>query len=593
MSVDPDLVGMSKAFNRSRADLAKHRDHPHRDAVCLCGWTGAFADSWKLAALVETFGGSSGVGYQIGRSYHLFSVRDVLAWMCFFVIFVVLLERLVLVNAERRLLRLASTWRRTASTWRPTSPANRWEPGHDRDPPRTRWRTRRPRDPRHRHRPAPGSRATARVHPTASASRTHAAHPHPASCRCRARSRRLADHRLGPRARHRARSPSSDCRSCSSPRRPPPRSRGSRRWRNGLARSPGVLTVGIGLEQALVATLRSTPAPISRRGQRLVARLRARWDTETALRAFADELDDATGDLIAANLILGARRRGAGLASVLEGLAESVAADVRARRQVEADRAKPRSTARWVTLISASVLVVLALSGTYVEPYRSPIGQVILVVLLSAYVAHAGLDAADGRTASRCPGSWRPAQSAEVDAMITGLQLAILSGGLVGLGAVLLVARLLPVEPDLADALERVSSTRISRRDGRRLRSVQQGAARPLGPARPACRSVGSYADSRARPAADLGRAVLRREADVRRTRPADPAGARRCSSTPSGWASRSRSRPSPRSDWPRSCSSSRTTTRSTTPGRPGSSSPARSAPTSTSSRWSATTASA
>ena len=82
-----------------------------------------------------------------------------------------------------------------------------------------------------------------------------------------------------------------------------------------------------------------------------------------------------------------ARRRGAGLASVLEGLAESVAADVRARRQVEADRAKPRATARWVTLISVSVLVILAVSGTYVEPYRSPLGQVILVALLAAYVA--------------------------------------------------------------------------------------------------------------------------------------------------------------------------------------------------------------
>jgi Flp pilus assembly protein TadB len=155
-------------------------------------------------------------------------------------------------------------------------------------------------------------------------------------------------------------------------------------WTRSLA---GVLTVGIGLEQALVATLRSAPAPINAEVTRLVARLRARWDTETALRAFADELDDATGDLVAANLILGARLRGAGLASVLEGLAESVAADVRARRQVEADRAKPRSTARWVTLISASVLVVLALSGQYVEPYASPVGQVILVVLLSAYVA--------------------------------------------------------------------------------------------------------------------------------------------------------------------------------------------------------------
>jgi Flp pilus assembly protein TadB len=155
-------------------------------------------------------------------------------------------------------------------------------------------------------------------------------------------------------------------------------------WTRSLS---GVLTVGIGLEQALVATLRSTPAPIAEEVNRLVTRLRARWDTEKALRAFADELDDATGDLIAANLILGARRRGAGLASVLEGLAESVGADVRARRQVEADRAKPRATARWVTLISASVLVVLALSGTYVEPYRTPVGQVLLVLLLSAYVA--------------------------------------------------------------------------------------------------------------------------------------------------------------------------------------------------------------
>ncbi|CUR58103.1 Type II secretion system F domain protein [metagenome] len=155
-------------------------------------------------------------------------------------------------------------------------------------------------------------------------------------------------------------------------------------WTRSLS---GVLTVGVGLEQALVATLRSTPTAIAPEVTRLVARLRARWVTEDALRAFADELDDATGDLVAANLILGARRRGAGLASVLEGLAESVAADVRSRRQVEADRAKPRATARSVTLISLGVLVILAVSGTYVEPYQSPLGQVILVTLLTAYVA--------------------------------------------------------------------------------------------------------------------------------------------------------------------------------------------------------------
>jgi len=155
-------------------------------------------------------------------------------------------------------------------------------------------------------------------------------------------------------------------------------------WTRSLA---GVLTVGVGLEQALIATLRSTPAAIRSEVSRLVARLRARWSTEDALRAFADELDDATGDLVAANLILGARRRGAGLASILESLAESVAADVRARRQIEADRAKPRATARWVTLITIGVLAVLALTGSYIQPYSTPLGQVILAVLLTLYVA--------------------------------------------------------------------------------------------------------------------------------------------------------------------------------------------------------------
>lgn len=154
-------------------------------------------------------------------------------------------------------------------------------------------------------------------------------------------------------------------------------------WTRSLS---GILTAGVGLEQALISTLRSTPEAIRPEVTRLASRLRARWATEDALRAFADELDDATGDLIAGNLILGARRRGAGVASVLEALAESVAADVRARREIESDRAKPRSTARWVTIITVSVLGILAFTGDYVAPYGSPVGQVLLVLLLGLYV---------------------------------------------------------------------------------------------------------------------------------------------------------------------------------------------------------------
>lgn len=155
-------------------------------------------------------------------------------------------------------------------------------------------------------------------------------------------------------------------------------------WTRNLS---GVLAVGVGLEQAVFATLRSCPQPIRAEVEGLATRLRARWDTETALRAFADDLDDATGDLIAAALILGARRRGSGLGSILEGLAESVAAEVRMRRQIEADRAKPRTTARAVTVVMLAVLGVLATSSDYMAPYASPVGQVILGLLLAVFAA--------------------------------------------------------------------------------------------------------------------------------------------------------------------------------------------------------------
>jgi Flp pilus assembly protein TadB len=155
-------------------------------------------------------------------------------------------------------------------------------------------------------------------------------------------------------------------------------------WSRNLS---GVLTAGQGLEQALIASLRSTPAAIRPEVSALVARLKARWPTEAALRAFADDIDDATGDLVAAALILGARKRGPGLAAVLTGLGESTAADVRARRQVEADRAKPRATTRWVTVLSAIALSGLALSGEFLAPYGTPIGQAVLLVLLGCYAA--------------------------------------------------------------------------------------------------------------------------------------------------------------------------------------------------------------
>nr|WP_281497350.1 type II secretion system F family protein [Ornithinimicrobium sp. F0845] len=154
-------------------------------------------------------------------------------------------------------------------------------------------------------------------------------------------------------------------------------------WVRTLA---GTLGAGIGLEQALIRSLRSTPEAIRPEVTRLTGRLRARWATQDALRAFADDLDDATGDLIASNLLLAANRRGGGLAAVLENLAASVAEDVKNRRDIEADRAKPRSNARLITMITLGVLAFLALSGDYIAPYSTPFGQVLLLSYLGLYV---------------------------------------------------------------------------------------------------------------------------------------------------------------------------------------------------------------
>ncbi len=153
-------------------------------------------------------------------------------------------------------------------------------------------------------------------------------------------------------------------------------------WTRRLA---DVLATGVGLEQALTASATTCPPPLHGEVSGLVARLSARWPTEQALRAFADDLDDTAGDLVVATLLLASRRRGPGLSGVLTAVAGSVGDEVAARRRIEAERAKPRSTARLVTLITLGVAGALMLNGTYLAPYRDGLGQLVLLLIAAAF----------------------------------------------------------------------------------------------------------------------------------------------------------------------------------------------------------------
>lgn len=155
-------------------------------------------------------------------------------------------------------------------------------------------------------------------------------------------------------------------------------------WTRRLA---DILAIGVGLEQAITSSVRTVPDLIRDPVAALAARLTARWPTEAALRAFADDLDDATGDLVVAALVLGARRRGPGLAKALGAVADAAAEEVATRRRIEADRARPRATARAVTLITVAVVGVGMLNRDYLTPYTTPAGQLVFAAIAAGFAA--------------------------------------------------------------------------------------------------------------------------------------------------------------------------------------------------------------
>ncbi|RVU15125.1 hypothetical protein EOT10_39785 [Streptomyces antnestii] len=155
-------------------------------------------------------------------------------------------------------------------------------------------------------------------------------------------------------------------------------------WTQRLA---GLLRLGMGLEQAMISSRKTPPEEISEQVTTLSDRLRMGWRPEEALRAFGDELDDVTADKIVAALILAAAARGDGLAAALEELAASVREEVAKKRNTEADRAKPRTTVRWMTLITVGVIVAGFFVPSYTAPYATLVGQLVLALLTAGFIA--------------------------------------------------------------------------------------------------------------------------------------------------------------------------------------------------------------
>jgi NitT/TauT family transport system permease protein len=106
--VDDNLLRMSTAYGRTDRQTMRHILIPSILPFVFAGVRLSFAIAWKVEALTEVFGSSDGVGFQIRFAFQSFSITRVLAWTLMFIVFLLVIER-VLAVVERRLFR----WR----TW--------------------------------------------------------------------------------------------------------------------------------------------------------------------------------------------------------------------------------------------------------------------------------------------------------------------------------------------------------------------------------------------------------------------------------------------------------------------------------------------
>lgn len=140
-----------------------------------------------------------------------------------------------------------------------------------------------------------------------------------------------------------------------------------------------------GLEQAVVATSETAPIPI----RPAVARLAARLELDSlgnAARALSIELDHSMVDFVTAVLVTAAEQQVRDVGALLSQLAECCRDEIRMRTRIWVSRARTRSAVRIISVVvSLFVLGLVVFNRSYLEPYGSPEGSVVLLVVIALF----------------------------------------------------------------------------------------------------------------------------------------------------------------------------------------------------------------
>jgi len=113
-SLDKELMDMSHVFHFTKWMKITQVILPQLVPNIFAATRYGLGLAWKVVVVVEMFGTSNGVGYQVMKSYQVFNMEGVIAWTLTFVVAMIVIEYGAINLAERRL----TAWRPKIDVWR-------------------------------------------------------------------------------------------------------------------------------------------------------------------------------------------------------------------------------------------------------------------------------------------------------------------------------------------------------------------------------------------------------------------------------------------------------------------------------------------
>ena len=114
--VPKDLLDMARAYGVKRNTVLRHLILPSLGPFFFAALRYGLSTGWKALVVAEVFAAQSGAGYHMVDIRRLGDSAGIVAWALYFVVFAILVERLIFVRASERAFR-----------WRPVEAATRTE----------------------------------------------------------------------------------------------------------------------------------------------------------------------------------------------------------------------------------------------------------------------------------------------------------------------------------------------------------------------------------------------------------------------------------------------------------------------------------